>query len=104
MESFFNSLKNKRTHAQRYATREEAREDTFKVYRDILQSDSPPLKRLAMSVRHSTTPLGKASGSWLHKCCRLVSEKQGQTHTILLGLARLKFRFAPNSGRDAMSD
>jgi putative transposase len=29
MESFFNSLKNERTHAQRYATREEARRDTF---------------------------------------------------------------------------
>ena len=29
MESFFNSLKNERTHAQRYATREEARQDTF---------------------------------------------------------------------------
>jgi putative transposase len=28
-ESFFNSLKNERTHAQRYATREEARQDTF---------------------------------------------------------------------------
>jgi putative transposase len=29
MESFFNSLKNERTHTQRYATREEARRDTF---------------------------------------------------------------------------
>lgn len=29
MESFFNSLKNERTHHQRYATREEARRDTF---------------------------------------------------------------------------
>ena len=29
MESFFNSLKNERTHHQRYATREEARHDTF---------------------------------------------------------------------------
>jgi hypothetical protein len=29
MESFFNSLKNERTHHQRYATREEARQDTF---------------------------------------------------------------------------
>jgi putative transposase len=29
MESFFNSLKNKRTHHQRYATREEVRRDTF---------------------------------------------------------------------------
>jgi putative transposase len=29
MESFFNSLKNERTHAQRYATRDEARRDTF---------------------------------------------------------------------------
>jgi putative transposase len=29
MESFFNSLKNERTHEQRYATREEARQDTF---------------------------------------------------------------------------
>lgn len=28
-ESFFNSLKNERTHTQRYATREEARRDTF---------------------------------------------------------------------------
>lgn len=29
MESFFNSLKNERTHGSRYATREEARQDTF---------------------------------------------------------------------------
>jgi len=29
MESCFNSLKNERTHHQRYATREEARQDTF---------------------------------------------------------------------------
>jgi putative transposase len=29
MESFFNSMKNERTHGQRYATREEARQDTF---------------------------------------------------------------------------
>jgi putative transposase len=29
MESFFNSLKNERTHAERYATREEAHRDTF---------------------------------------------------------------------------
>jgi len=29
MESFFNSMKNGRTHHQRYATREEARRDTF---------------------------------------------------------------------------
>ena len=29
MESFFNSLKNERVHAQRYATRDEARQDVF---------------------------------------------------------------------------
>ena len=29
MESFFNSLKNERTHVQRYPTREEARRDMF---------------------------------------------------------------------------
>ncbi len=29
MESFFNSLKNERTHHQRYDTREQARRDTF---------------------------------------------------------------------------
>jgi len=29
MESFFNSMKNERTHAQRYLTRDEARQDTF---------------------------------------------------------------------------
>jgi len=29
MESFFNSMKNERTHGQRYATRDEARQDTF---------------------------------------------------------------------------
>ena len=29
MESFFNSMKNERTHGQRYATREDARQDTF---------------------------------------------------------------------------
>ena len=29
MESFFNSMKNERTHGERYATRDEARQDTF---------------------------------------------------------------------------
>jgi putative transposase len=29
MESFFNSMKNERTHSQRYLTREQARQDTF---------------------------------------------------------------------------
>lgn len=29
MESFFNSMKNERTHSQRYQTRDEARQDTF---------------------------------------------------------------------------
>lgn len=29
MESFFNSMKNERTHSQRYATREKAKQDTF---------------------------------------------------------------------------
>lgn len=29
MESFFNSMKNERTHGQRYATRDDARQDTF---------------------------------------------------------------------------
>jgi len=29
MESFFNSMKNERTHGKRYATRDEARQDTF---------------------------------------------------------------------------
>jgi transposase InsO family protein len=38
-ESFFNSLKNERTHAQRYATREEARQDTPFLQARSLEGD-----------------------------------------------------------------
>ena len=43
MESFFSSLKNERTHHRHYASREEARQDTFEYIELFLQSKTPPL-------------------------------------------------------------
>ena len=40
MESFFNSMKNERTHGQRYATRQEARQDTFEYIEAFYNSSS----------------------------------------------------------------
>lgn len=55
MESFFNSMKNERTHHQRYGTREDARRDTFE-YIEVFYN---------RSRRHSA--LGYQSRAALHR-------------------------------------
>ena len=77
-ESFFQLLKRERIKRKTYKDREEARQDIFRLYRDVLQPDpASRLYRLSVTSRVRKTPFSQISEclkyqwrfiSWTHPC------------------------------------